>query len=249
MPKLFLIALSFCLLDLALLRAEEIQSFQFLWREGEKQRPLRVYWNQTQMRIDTPEQNFSVLYDCRTEEFTGLEHRDAKYWQFNWLKLKKNVENSRRNSARLKSPLVVEPSPNADPVPVNFQWKASQSRKTVAELPVELWECRDANERRVRLWFSPLEAKPSVEFWRTLHFVQETMKLIAVRSLGPSLPTVAWDHWLVAQGSPLELTLGDSEESQSLTLRTRATLPEDPALFLPPPTYRLNPLSAIAGLE
>lgn len=89
MLKLFLISVTLCLGGSFLLHAQEVQSFQFLWREGDKQQPLRVFWDGNQMRIDTPEQNFSVLFDRRTEEFTGLEHRDAKYWRFNWLQLKK----------------------------------------------------------------------------------------------------------------------------------------------------------------
>ena len=54
------------------------------------------------LRVDEPDDGFSILYNPQTDFYTGLEHRNYTYWEFSWPEVRAVVEKSRRNAARLQ---------------------------------------------------------------------------------------------------------------------------------------------------
>ena len=56
----------------------------------------------TLVRVDEPEDHYSIIYNPQTERYTGLEHRNYTYWEFSWPEVRAAVENSKRHEARLQ---------------------------------------------------------------------------------------------------------------------------------------------------
>jgi hypothetical protein len=135
------------------------------------------------------------------------------------------------------------------PPPVSYVWKKTNSLKTIGSVHCQLWETTDAYQRRVRLWCSTEPGAPSRELWKNYVATEDILNLVAVRSLGPTLAPAALDALPASAGSPLELTLGDEEDSDRLTLKELHQLPADPDLFKPPHYYELSPLAAVEGVE
>ncbi len=54
------------------------------------------------LRLDEATDGYSVIYDWKTDHYTGLENRNYTYWEFSWPEVRAAVENSKRHEARLQ---------------------------------------------------------------------------------------------------------------------------------------------------
>ena len=54
------------------------------------------------LRIDEPIDRYSLIYDPRTDHYTGLENSNYTYWQFAWADVHAAIEASRRYENRLQ---------------------------------------------------------------------------------------------------------------------------------------------------
>ena len=234
---------------LLILPAYPTELATFLWKEDGAKGPLNIYWDEHSLRVETPSRQFVYIADTTTEDYTGLEIRDAKYWQFSWPKLQQSLAKSRKNAEFLQNSSLDDPHPAPSPPPEIYEWKESRSRKTIGELHCQLWETKDQSQRRIALWCTVDHPAPSLELWKNYAVAQSRLRLVAVRSIGPDLPPEALAALPKEAGSPAELIVGEDEESSSMILQEHRTIASNPALFRAPPKYELDPLKALEGLE
>ena len=72
----------------------------------------------TLLRVDEPSDGFSIIYNARTEHYTGLELRNYTYWEFSWPEVRNAVEGSKRYETRLRelgNEGINSDSPDVDP--------------------------------------------------------------------------------------------------------------------------------------
>src|SRR5476651_647987 len=78
----------------------DVVSFEF-HAEGENHKVV-VTTSPTLLRVDEPDDGYSILYNSKTDHYTGLEHRNYTYWEFSWPEVRAAVENSKRYEKRLQ---------------------------------------------------------------------------------------------------------------------------------------------------
>jgi hypothetical protein len=233
-----------------LLIAEEMEVAQFIWFDGRAAQPLGVIAHQDFTRIDTPERRFSVISRESSQDLIGLEHRDGRYWKFNWRQLKQVVKDTKRNARTLKSPLI-SPSapPEEDPSSHRWLWKETGSMRMFGPLEAYLWEARDPYDRTLQSWCTTMPGGPSLKLWQRLSFVQDVLALVAIRPLGPGLPPAALEALPASVGNPIEVSYGSEDTTPRLTLKKSSLKSLSMDVFVPPENYKLDPLSAIDGMR
>jgi hypothetical protein len=78
----------------------DVVSFEFRV-DGENHKVV-VTTSPNVLRVDEPDDGFSILYNPRTDFYIGLEHRNYTYWAFSWPEVRAAVEKSKRNESRLQ---------------------------------------------------------------------------------------------------------------------------------------------------
>ena len=227
-----------------------VEVADFFWREDGIDHVVKIAWDGRMLRVDTPFHQFAVIADTQIQDYTGLEIRDAKFWHFSWPRIKSVIDKSRQHTTELNTPLLSDSSkPNSSIATPTYVWTKTSSLKSIGAVRCQLWETTDEYQRRVRLWCSAEAGAPSRELWKNYLATEEILKLVAVRTLGPSLSPAAFAALPENAGSPLEITVGDEEDSDRLSLKELHQVPPSPDLFQPPHYYELSPLAALEGVE
>ena len=189
------------------------------------------------VRIDSPDDRLSVLYDPATEHYTGLEHSNYTYWEFTWPEVRAAVENTPRYATRLRDlgPELLEEnaiapaSAGADTPPATdtaggdtdnsgYVWHTDIARKRIDDIDCVHWIGETVAGEKIDAWCSP-HAIPEVEqALAILKEMNEPMALVPVRPLMPPLVFVAWQALHKAGVSPVELTWGSDTEFNRMTL-------------------------------
>src|ERR1700760_1240599 len=78
----------------------DVVGFEF-HAEGETHKVV-VNSSSTLLRVDEASDGYSVIYDPKSQHYTGLEHRNYTWWEFSWPEVRAAVENSKRHEARLQ---------------------------------------------------------------------------------------------------------------------------------------------------
>jgi len=78
----------------------DVVSFEFQV-DGENHKAI-VTMGPTLVRVDEPEDHYSIIYNPQTDHYTGLEHGNYTYWEFSWPEIRAAVENSKRHETRLQ---------------------------------------------------------------------------------------------------------------------------------------------------
>jgi hypothetical protein len=72
----------------------------------------------TLLRVDAPDDGFSLIYNPATEHYFGLENRNYTYWEFSWPEVRSAVEGTKRYENRLREvgsdALSTTPPPSPD---------------------------------------------------------------------------------------------------------------------------------------
>ena len=93
----------------------DVVSFEYT-AEGELHKAI-VTSGPNLLRVDEPNDRYSVIYNPQTEFFTGLEHGNYTYWEFSWPEVRDAVENSKRHEERLQQ--LGNEGLNSDPAVTN----------------------------------------------------------------------------------------------------------------------------------
>ncbi len=190
------------------------------------------------VRVDSPDDRLSVLYDPGTEHYTGLEHSNYTYWEFTWPEVRDSVQNTARYATRLRDlgPELMEenaisPSTNADAAPASttdsaggdsdnsgYVWHTDIARKTIDDIACVHWIGETVAGEKIDAWCSPRTIPEVEQALATLKEMNEPMALVPVRTLLPPLVFVAWQSLQKAGVTPVQLTWGSDTEFNQMTL-------------------------------
>ncbi len=189
------------------------------------------------VRVDSPDDRLSVLYNPATEHYTGLENSNYTYWEFTWPEVRDAVQNTARYATRLRDlgPELLEEnaiapaSTNTDAPPATdtassdtdnsgYVWHTDIDRKKIGDIDCIHWIGETVAGEKIDAWCSP-KSMPAVEqALATLKEMNEPMALVPVRMLVPPLIFVAWQSLHKAGVSPVQLTWGADTEFNQMTL-------------------------------
>src|SRR5277367_3973350 len=78
----------------------DVVSFEF--RVDAENHKVVVTTSPHLLRVDEPDDRYSIIYNPQTDHYTGLEHGNYTYWEFSWPEVRAAVENSKRHEARIQ---------------------------------------------------------------------------------------------------------------------------------------------------
>ncbi len=191
------------------------------------------------VRVDSPDDRLSVLYDPSSEHYTGLEHTNYTYWEFTWPEVRDAVENTPRYAARLRDmgPELLEenaiapaatnapaaPAPTTDPASdgtdnSGYVWHTETDRKSIADIDCVHWIGETVAGEKIDAWCSSRPVPEVEQALATLKQMNEPMAIVPVRTLFPPLVFVAWDALKKAGVTPVQLSWGSAMEFNQMTL-------------------------------
>ena len=240
-------------------------------------RKLIVIPTPSLLRVDVPRDGLTILYDSKTEHYTGLENRNYTYWEFSWPAVRAAVEASKRYESRLRDfgadsidtpPPVDTTTPPVDstvPPPApdtntstsasppesddsGYVWQTTTQRKRIAGLDCVLWTGTSLASDPVKAWcYAGLQ--PAVQnAFNQLHDINEPIALVPVRDLVP--PFVFEVTRALAKGgvTPLLITWGDAQDKNTLELTDLRTRDGKLSLFSVPKLYVKTTLVTMDGI-
>jgi hypothetical protein len=80
----------------------ELNVITFSIRSEGEMRKIVVTPAPGEVRIDSPDEGYSIIYERAAQFYIGLENRNYTYWEFSWPDVKAAVEGTARYATRLK---------------------------------------------------------------------------------------------------------------------------------------------------
>ena len=195
-------------------------------------------------RIDVPSDRMSVLYDPRTEHYTGLEHSNYTWWEFSWPAVRAAVQTSTRYATRLSdlgpemleennessaSPTTSTNAPAADasapsaPAATGddqsgYVWHPTNDRKRIAGFDCVRWVGETVAGENITAWCTAGRQAVVEHAVATLRAVNEPMALVPVRNFMPPLAFVAWDALIRGGVTPVLMMWGADQDKTRVAL-------------------------------
>ena len=237
--------------------ADVVEVRTLLWQHGAERDKLVCAWDPVsgQMRVEMPDRRFGVIWREKDDFFTGLEERDAMYWEFSWPQISAAVGKHTGAASDFKEPIVdasagalgKAPAPVTETAPSAILWKMKAMGDKDAVWTGLVNATVDVEARVVPQPPAGLEM-----FWKRYARVADLMRLVAVREMGPGdlTPLVAsFVNMPEANRSPLALTwINGTTPTNVVTVADSKTVPRDPVRFAAPSGYQKTTLSTLEGL-
>jgi hypothetical protein len=227
----------------------------------------------TLLRVDVPEEKYSVIYNPQNEMFIGLEHSNYTYWQFSWPEIRAAVEGSKRYESRLQeltlsgvssdsttpSPAATTNAPVSIDAPANanitaapdangYTWKQTAQHKNIAGFDCVLWTGDTLSGESVQAWcMNGIQPKIQTALDR-LHTINETMALVPLRPLVPAFVFQVYATLAKGDVMPIAMTWGSGRELNSFAVVDIKTRPGKPDLYTVPKLYMKTTLVSMDGL-
>jgi len=224
----------------------------------------------TALRIDEPEDGYSVIYDPQTEHYTGLETRNYTYWEFSWPEVRAAVENSKRYEAHLQdlsnqglspddSPASATNAPSDTPATTTvsgsgpgdqygYVWRPTENKKRIAGYDCIGWTGDTVSGEHVDAWCYAAPLPKVQDTIAQLRTINEPMSLVPVRDVAPDFIFPVYDSLTKAGVTPLLITWGDEQQPNRFELLKVETRPAKPALFAVPKLYMKTTLVTLDGI-
>ncbi|MDD4933953.1 MAG: hypothetical protein PHO89_10895 [Methylacidiphilaceae bacterium] len=229
----------------------------FLWKADRKVERLSLLRRGPYLRIDQPDNLFSLIYNVDLQSFLGLEHLDAHFWSFDWPTIHGNAKASRENGWRLHSdpfqedPTLVPFTPSTLPPRANvfhdlahFSWVRVADRESRwtghAETgeKAEILAGRSGADHRLLLIAAAQQLKTLSQIF---HF-------LLGREAWPEPALAIWLSLPEDAGIPQEMSWRqDNGEEGKLRLVTQQWSEPPPDLFGPPKDYQRESLDEVEG--
>ena len=239
----------------------DIVSFEFR-ADGENHKVV-VTSSPTLLRVDEPEDGYSVIYDSQTDHYTGLEHRNYTYWEFSWPDIRSLVENSKRHEARLQELSnegingdITPPSTNAPSVTSSsaggsddsgYVWRATTDKKRVSGLDCIRWTGDTVSGENVEAWCyaGPLpKLQAAIE---RLRVINEPMALVPVRTIIPDFVFPVYDALVKGGVTPVLIAWGGDNDKNHFRFVEAQTRDGKLSLFAVPKLYMKTTLITMDG--
>jgi len=211
------------------------------------------------LRVDEPEDGYSVIYHPQTDQYTGLEHRNDTYWEFSWPEVRDAVMASKRYEAHLQdlgnlgisdenAPTTNNPTASALPDNAGYVWRQTNDKKNIAGLDCVRWVGETVGGESIEAWcFNGLLPKVQAAM-NQLRIINEPMALVPIRTLVPPLVFPVYDALARGGVTPVLINWGgDQEKDQFAWLETK-TRPGDLRLFTVPKLYLKTTLISMDGM-
>ncbi len=217
------------------------------------------------LRVDAPDDGYSLIYDPQTERYTGLEHKNYTYWQFSWPEVRAAVETSKRYETRLQELSNEGLNGDASPAPpsapstasvsgsgagddTGYVWRPTTDKKRIANLDCIRWTGDTVSGEHVEAWcYGALLPKVQAAVAQ-LQTVDEPMALVPIRMVVPEFIFPVYTSLTKAGVTPILITWGDQRQPnrfQLVDVKTRAAKPD---LFAVPKLYVKTTLITMDGL-
>ena len=239
----------------------DVVSFEFQ-ANGEHHKVVATT-SPTLLRVDEPDDGYSVIYNPQTEHYTGLEHRNYTWWEFSWPEVSSAVENSKRHEARLQElsneglsgdnapPSTNDASAVSSPAggdDSGYVWRPTTDKKRIADLDCVRWTGDTVSGESVEAWCyaGPLpKLQAAVE---RLRAINEPMALVPVRTIVPDFVFPVYDALFRAGVSPVLIAWGGDNDKSTFRFIEAGTRDGKPGLFTVPKLYMKTTLITMDGL-
>ena len=239
----------------------DVVSFEF-HAEGENHKVV-VTTSPTLLRVDEPDDGYSILYNPQTDHYTGLEHRNYTYWEFSWPEVRAAVENSKRHETRLQELSneglngdTAPPSTNAPNAASSsagsddsgYVWRSTTEKKRIADLDCVRWTGDTVSGESVEAWCygGPLpKLQAAVE---RLRAINEPMALVPVRTIVPDFVFPVYDALVKGGVTPVLINWGGDRNKNHFRFVEAKTRDGKLSLFTVPKLYMKTTLITMDGL-
>lgn len=239
----------------------DVVSFAFQ-ADGENHKVV-VTTSPTQLRVDEPDDGYSIIYDPQADHYTGLEHRNYTYWEFSWPEVRDAVENSKRHEARLQelsnegvngdiappstnAPNSETPSAGADDS--GYVWRTTTDKKRIADLDCIRWTGDTVSGENVEAWCygGPLpKVQAAVEHLRVIN---EPIALVPVRTIVPDFIFPVYAALVKGGVTPVQITWGSDKDKSTFRFVEAKTRDGKVSLFTVPKLYLKTTLITMDGM-
>jgi hypothetical protein len=239
----------------------DVVAFEF-HAEGENHKVV-VTTGSTLLRVDEPDDGYSILYDPQTDHYTGLEHRNYTYWGFSWPEVRAAVEKSKRYETHLQELSnegmngdTAPPSTNAtnavsssaDADSSGYVWRPTTDKKHIADLDCVRWTGDTVSGESVEVWCyaGPLpKVQTALERLRTIN---EPIALVPVRTIVPSFIFPVYDALVKGGVTPLLIIWGGDRDKNHFRFLEAKTRDGKQSLFSVPKLYVKTTLISMDGM-
>ena len=214
------------------------------------------------MRVDEPDDHFSIIYNPQTEHYTGLEHENDTYWEFSWPEVEAAVKGSKRYEAHLQEMTIdgidsrqQTPATNAPadsslsaPDDSGYVWHQTNERKKIAGIDCLRWTGDTVSGENVEAWCSTAPLPKVQAAMERLREINEPVALVPVRTLVPDFVFPVYNALVRGGVTPVTIIWGDGEDKNRFSLVEAQTRDGKANLFTVPNLYMKTTLITMDGL-
>jgi hypothetical protein len=212
------------------------------------------------LRVDEPDDGYSIIYSPQTDHYTGLEHRNYTWWEFSWPEVRDTVENSKRHETRLQElsneglngdlspPSTNAATSSAGSDDSGYVWHPTNEKKRIADLDCVKWDGDTVSGESVEAWCcAGLQPKVQAAV-QSLRTVNEPIALVPVRTIVPDFIFPVFDALVKGGVTPVLINWGDEKDRSSFRLIGTQTREGKLALFVVPKLYIKTTLVTMDGM-
>jgi hypothetical protein len=214
------------------------------------------------VRVDEPDDGYSIIYNAQTDYYIGLEHRNYTYWEFSWPQVRAAVELSQRYETHLQqlgseglgvndlststnAPAGSSTSSDSDS---GYVWRPTSDRKRIADLDCVRWTGDTVSGENVEAWCynGPLpKLQAAMEKLRTIN---EPIALVPVRTIVPDFAFMVYDGLVKGGVTPVLITWGSDSDKNRFAFLDARTREGKLSLFTVPKLYIKTTLVTMDGM-
>ncbi len=240
----------------------DVVSFEFR-ADGENHKVV-VNMSPGLLRVDEPDDRYSVIYNPQTQYFTGLEHGNYTYWEFSWPDVAALVQKSKRYEDRLQElgnegingdlavPATNAPgdisSSSVSADDSGYVWHPTGEKKRIAGLDCIRWTGDTVSGENVEAWcYAGVLPKIDAAV-ANLRTINEPMALVPVRTIVPDFIFPVYDALTKGGVTPLLITWGGDSDKDAFRFLEAKARDGNLSLFAVPKLYIKTTLITMDGM-
>jgi hypothetical protein len=241
----------------------DVVTFEF--RTENENHKVVVTMSPQMLRVDEPDDRYSIIYNPQTDFYIGLEHGNYTYWQFSWPEVRDAVETSKRHESRLQelsmeglngdttpSPAPTTNAPDATSTlggdDSGYVWHPTKDKKNISDLDCVRWIGDTVSGENVEVWCygAPLpKVQAAID---RLRLITEPISLVPVRTLVPDFIFPVYQALAKGGVTPVLMTWGDDQNKSTFRFVEAKTREGKSNVFTVPKLYMKTTLITMDGL-
>jgi hypothetical protein len=244
-----------------------LNTVAFQYRTDGENHKAVVSFTPTMLRVDEPDDGYSIIHDPATDHYTGLEHRNYTFWEFSWPEVRASVEASKRYETHLQdlgneglnsdyaqtavtndAASAGTSSISADGDGSGYVWQPTKDHKRIAGIDCVRWTGDTVGGENVIAWCTG-ESEPQVRAaMEHLRTINEPIALVPVRTIVPPFVFLVYDGLVKGGVVPLQIEWGSDQDKNSFAFVSEKTLRPDASAFTIPKLYNRTTLITMDGM-